>query len=149
MQVKTKTMGVVEVADEQIIDLPSGLLGFSDYHKFALIDCHVKPLIWMQSLEESELAFLLVDPFIVCEDYEADIDDDDLAKIDLDDPSRVLVMAIVTIPNDGSPVTANLRGPLIINKENHLCMQAILNDARWTTKHEIGSGKVAKTGEAS
>lgn len=139
MQVKTKTMGVVEISEEQIINLPNGLLGFDDYHKFALIDCHVKPLIWMQSLEESSLAFLLIDPFLVCPDYEADIDDEDLAKICIDDPSRVLVMTLVTIPNDGSPVTTNLRGPLIINKENHLCMQAVLGDSKWTTKHDIVS----------
>ena len=48
-----------------------------------------------------------------------------------------MVMTIVTVPADGSPVTANLQGPLIINKKNRRCMQAILEGTRWTTKHNI------------
>jgi flagellar assembly factor FliW len=34
-------------------------------------------------------------------------------------------------------VTANFQGPLVVNKRNRLCMQAILNDSRYTTKHNI------------
>ena len=46
-------------------------------------------------------------------------------------------MTIVTVPKDGSPITANFMGPLVINKENKKCMQVILNDNRWTTKVNI------------
>jgi len=47
------------------------------------------------------------------------------------------VFVIVTIPQDGGPMTANLQGPLIINKENMMGMQAILSEAKWKTKHDI------------
>ena len=46
-------------------------------------------------------------------------------------------MAIVTVPSNGTPITANLQGPLVINKKNHQCMQAILSDNRWSTKVDI------------
>ena len=46
-------------------------------------------------------------------------------------------MTIVTVPNDGSAITANFQGPLVINKKNKQCMQVILNDNRWTTKVNI------------
>lgn len=137
MQVKTKTMGIVDVTDEQLIKIPAGLFGFEDYTDYALIDCKLEPFVWMQSVTDSSLAFLLIDPFLICEEYEADIDDKELSKIGIKNPSDVLVMAIVTIPQDGQPVTANLRGPLVINKKNHECMQVILNEPKWTTKHNI------------
>ncbi|MFA6936618.1 MAG: flagellar assembly protein FliW [Treponema sp.] len=137
MQVKTKTMGTVEVANEHIITIPLGLFGFEEYTDFALIDSEYQPLIWLQSLQDSNLAFLLIDPFIICSDYELDIDDKELSKIGIKDPSDVIVFAIVTVPTDGSAVTANLQGPLIINRTNKKCMQAIVNDSKWTTKHNI------------
>lgn len=137
MQVKTKTMGTIEVADEHIITIPSGLFGFEEYTDFALIDSEYAPLIWLQSRQDASLAFLLIDPFIICEDYEVDIDDKSLAKIGVSDPSDVVVFAIVTVPKEGGPVTANLQGPLIINRRNNKCMQAILNDSKYTTKHNI------------
>ena len=46
-------------------------------------------------------------------------------------------MAIITVPNDGSPVTANLQGPIIINKKKKLCMQAVLDGEKYSTKHNI------------
>ena len=50
-------------------------------------------------------------------------------------------MAIITIPASGSPVTANLQGPLIINKEQGIAKQVVLGDNRWTTKHNILGNK--------
>ena len=135
MQVKTKTMGTVEVAEERLISIPSGLFGFEEYTDFALVDSEYEPLIWFQSLQEPNLAFLLIDPFIIADDYEADIDDSELLRIGIKDPADVSVFTIVTVPGDGGPVTANFQGPLIINKKNHLCMQAILDGSKYTTKH--------------
>ena len=137
MQVKTKTMGTVEVAEERLINIPSGVFGFEEYTDFALVDSEYEPLIWFQSLQEPNLAFLLIDPFIIADDYEADIDDSELLRIGIKDPADVSVFTIVTVPGDGSPVTANFQGPLIINKKNHLCMQAILDGSKYTTKHNI------------
>ncbi len=144
MQIKTKTMGLIEISEEQLIKIPSGIFGFEDYTKYALIDCRIKPFIWLQSLDESALAFLMIDPFIINPDFEVDIDDKELGKIGIKDPSEVLVMAIVTVPNDGSHVTANLRGPIIINKKTHEAMQAVLNDPKWTTKFDIVSALAGK-----
>ncbi|MCR5762155.1 MAG: flagellar assembly protein FliW [Treponema sp.] len=144
MQIKTKTMGLVEISEKQLIKIPSGIFGFEDYTEYALIDCRIKPFIWLQSLDESALAFLMIDPFIINSDFEVDIDDKELGRIGIKDPSDVLVMAIVTVPNDGSHVTANLRGPVIINKKTHEGMQAILNDPKWTTKFDIVSALAGK-----
>ena len=144
MEVKTKTMGKVDVADDKIIDFPYGLLGFEDYHKFALIESEYKPFYWMQSLDEQNLAFLIIDPFIIAEDYELDVDDKTLREIEVESASDVIVFAIVTVPSDGNPVTANLQGPVVINKVNNKAMQVILSDTRWTTKFNIVKALKAK-----
>lgn len=137
MKIQTKTMGIVDVAEEHIINIPQGLFGFEDYTDFALITSEYQPFVWLQSIQDNKLAFLVIDPFIICEDYEVDIDDKELAKIGIKDPADILVFAIVTVPGDGSPITANLQGPLIINKKERKCMQAVLTDSKWTTRHNI------------
>ena len=137
MLVETKMNGAKDVDEKHIITIPAGLFGFEEYTDFALIESEYEPFVWLQSLQEKNLAFLLIDPFLICEDYEADIDDRELLKIGIKDPADVMVMTVVTVPSDGSPVTANLQGPLIINKKNRRCMQAILDGTRWTTKHNI------------
>ena len=137
MEVLTKTNGVVQVQDDKILTFEEGLFGFEDYKKFALIDSEYEPFIWLQSIENQNLAFLIIDPFLVCSSYEADIDDSSLAKIGVTKPEDVVIMTIVTVPQDGSAITANFQGPLVIKKQNKRCLQVILTDNRWTTKVDI------------
>ncbi len=144
MDIRTKAMGTVAIVDKQIITLSQGFYGFENYHTFALIDAAQKPFIWVQSLEKSDLAFLAIDPFLFRPDYEIDIDDSLLQPLGIDSPSDVVVFALITVPADGGPVTANLQGPLIMNKKNNRALQAILSDARWRTKHDLVAEMSAK-----
>lgn len=137
MEVKTKVNGIVNVEEKQLVTFPEGLLGFEKYKKFALIDSEYEPFIWLQSTEESNLAFLMIDPFLICNDYEADIDDSTLKNIGMESAEDIIIMTLVTIPKDGSAITANFLGPIVINKKNRKCLQVILNDNRWTTKFDI------------
>ncbi len=137
MEVKTKVKGIVNVEEKQLVTFPDGLLGFEKYTKFALIDSEYEPFIWLQSTEESSLAFLMIDPFLICSDYEADIDDSTLKNIGVESAEDIIIMTLVTIPKDGSAITANFLGPVVINKKNRKCLQVILTDNRWTTKFDI------------
>jgi flagellar assembly factor FliW len=137
MNVQTKALGVVEVPEDHIFKIPEGLFGFESYKDFALFDSEYEPLLWLQSIDEPSLAFLVIDPFLICSTYELDVDDKVLASIGVTSPADVHVMTIVTVPSDGSPVTTDLQGPLVINKKNRTCIQTILSDSRWTTKYDI------------
>lgn len=146
MEIDTKAMGRVSIVERQIIDIPNGFYGFEQFKKFALIDAPQKPFIWVQSTEKKDLAFLAIDPFLFREDYEIDIDDGLLGPLAISSPSDVLVFALITVPSDGNPITANLQGPLIINRENNRAMQAILTDPRWKTKHDLVAEMAVKRG---
>ena len=148
MEVKTKTMGTVEVPDERIITLPDGLFGFEEFKKYALIESEYQPLLLMQSIEEQALSFYIIDPFLFCSNYEVDVEDKILERIGLTDPSDVCVMTIVTLPAKGNQVTANLEGPLIINRKNNQCLQVILSNDRYTTKYDIIAALKSKAGES-
>jgi flagellar assembly factor FliW len=138
MDIQTKTQGIVNVTDEQRLEFVSGLLGFEDEKEFALIPSEYEPFFWMQSLSTVSLAFLVVDPFFIRTDYEVDIDDKNLEAIGIKDASDISVLAIVTVPGiAGQAITVNLQGPIIINKKNGMCFQAVLHDTPWTTKHAL------------
>ncbi|MCR5046500.1 MAG: flagellar assembly protein FliW [Treponema sp.] len=144
MDVKTKIGTTVQVDEKDLLEIPEGLFGFEDYKNYAIFESEYAPFMWMQSTDAPSLAFLIVDPFLITDDYELDIDDKALAKIGISNPAEVCVMAIVTIPANGSPVTANLQGPLVINRSNNKCMQVILGNNKWNTKHDIVKALKAK-----
>jgi flagellar assembly factor FliW len=137
MRVKTKAYGDLDVDDRQLVSFPSGLLGFEQFKDYILLDARQKPFFYLQSLDVAELAFILIDPFLFRSDYSLDVSDEALGEIGVSSPTDTLVFAVVTVPGDGSPVTANLMGPVIINKRNRRGMQAVLTDPRWKVKHDI------------
>ena len=137
MKVQTKAYGEIQVDDRQLVNFPAGLLGFEKFRDYVLLDAPQKPFFYLQSLDVPELAFILIDPFLFRPDYSLDVSDESLGEIGVKSPDEVLVFSIVTVPADGGAVTANLMGPLVLNKSNRSAMQAVLPDPRWMVKHDI------------
>ena len=136
MKVETKAYGLIDVDERQKITFPQGLLGFETYKNYVLLDAERQPFYWLQSLDDVQIAFILINPFIFRPDYEVNIDNEELKTIGISDPGTALIFSIVTIPAK-NPMTANLQGPLIINRETRSGLQAVLSDPRWKTKHDI------------
>jgi flagellar assembly factor FliW len=137
VKVATKAYGLIEVDERQRISFPLGLLGFEPIKEYILLDAERQPFYWLQSLDVEQVAFILINPFLFRPDYELDINDEELLDIGLSGPEKALIFSVVTIPPDGNPMTANLQGPLIINRETRCGKQAVLTDPRWKTKHDI------------
>ena len=136
MKVATKAYGLMEIDERQRIFFPHGLFGFESLKDYVLLDAERQPFYWLQSLDNEQVAFILIDPFVFRPDYEANIDNEELKAIDIIEPRAALIFSIVTIPT-GSPMTANLQGPLVINRDTRYGLQAVLTDPRWKTKHDI------------
>jgi flagellar assembly factor FliW len=137
VKVSTKAYGVIDVDERQKIVFPCGLFGFEPLKDYVLLDAEQQPYYYLQSLDTQGAAFILLKPFLFRPDYEIEVADEELLDIGLADPSKALVFTIVTVPPDGAPLTANLAGPLVINREKRVGKQIILQDPRWKTKHDI------------
>jgi flagellar assembly factor FliW len=137
MKVQTKPYGEMEIEDRQLISFPRGLFGFEDLRRFALFDAAQAPFYWLQSLERVEVAFVLIDPHFFRPDYTPDVDPAELEEIGITVAEDALVFSIVTIPADSRQMTANLQGPLVINRRSHAARQSISTNPRWGVRHVI------------
>lgn len=137
MKIATKAYGVIDVDERQQIVFPEGLYGFEAFKTYVLLDAEQQPYYYLQSVETQGAMFILLKPFLFRPDYEIDVIDEEFAAIGLTDPGKALVFSIVTVPDDGSPMTANLAGPIVINRERRIGKQIVLTDPRWKTKHDI------------
>ncbi len=137
IRIQTKAYGPLDVDERQVLHFPDGLLGFEKFKDYALLDAAQKPFFYLQSMDISELAFVLIDPFLFRPDYSVDADDALLSSVGIERPEDALVLSIVTVPADGSPITANLMGPLIVDRASRRGVQAVMTDPRWQTKHDV------------
>ena len=132
----TTRFGEVEVHDAEIIVFPEGILGFNSIHRYILIkDPDQDPFLWLQALDDPDLAFVIVNPFIFFPGYEIQVKSHELAPIMITEVAKATILTIVTIPTDPMDITSNLRGPLVFNMEQNLAKQLVLIDDRYHTKH--------------
>ena len=135
--IQSKPYGEVTVQEQQLLHFPAGLFGFERMQHYALLDSTAPPFFWLQSLEEANLAFVLVNPYLVVPDYVLDISPQDLVEIGGPAEDDLLVFAVVTIAREEGRVSCNLQGPVIINRRDRLGRQAISLDSRWSIRHSL------------
>ncbi len=137
MKVRTKPYGEIEIEEKQRIRFPRGLFGFESLREFAILDSTQQPFYWLQSLERVDVAFVLIDPHFFRPDYTPAVEPAEIEEIGISSPDDMLVFTIVTIPAAASRMTANLQGPLIINRRARIGRQSISTDPRWGVRHGI------------
>lgn len=139
---KTRNFGTIEVREEQIIHLDPGLLGFSQFHRYVLIEHHQEaPFLWLQCLDKPDLAFVVVDPRCLISDYQPPPLTQAMGDMAVDNPEDLKVLVILTIP-PGKPqeMTANLMGPVLINLKTRCGRQLIVEDSHLSHKHRVLPG---------
>ncbi|MCM1231308.1 MAG: flagellar assembly protein FliW [Ruminococcus flavefaciens] len=140
MRIETKVFGEIEIADEKIIHFPSGIIGFPYLVDFALVHDVEKgsgAIHWLQSVQEPAFALPVMDPLIVCPDYNPEIDDELLEPIGKLEEEELLVLVTVTVPSDLTKMTVNLKGPIIINAAEKKACQVIIEGDDYAVKFPI------------
>ncbi|MGE5589023.1 MAG: flagellar assembly protein FliW [Bacillota bacterium] len=139
MELQTSRFGALVVADEKVLRFPDGLYGFEQCRQFVLLDLG-RPdsgFFWLQSLDDGELAFILVNPLLFAPDYELEPVEEDLVSVGASTLDQTVVMALVSVPEDFRLATANLQAPLLINPDRRLGRQIITGNPAHALKHPV------------
>ncbi len=140
MKIGTKYFGNIEIGEEKIIHFENGVLGFEDYKDYTILYDNEKEksfFSWLQSTEESSLAFPIVNPFNVVESYNPQINDDMLGSIGGISDEDTVVFLMATIPEDVKQASVNMKAPLIINASSRKGVQVIAEGQEYEIKHKL------------
>jgi flagellar assembly factor FliW len=132
MLLKTRLFGEIKVKDEEVINFTKPILGFDDCRQYLLMETEsVFPTFWLQSINDPNLAFPVISPFSVDENYTIDLEALDLDDIRLKSIDDALVLTLMVVPQTISSIRTNLRAPIIYNPEKKIAKQLILYDEKY------------------
>ena len=100
MKLNTTRFGEIEIQDDKILYFPEGIIGFHSLKKFALIGKQSRLIMWLQSVDNSKVAFIVVNPFLIDPGYNPKLAEEDLAFLKVQDPKDLHILAIVVVPED-------------------------------------------------
>ena len=132
--------GTLVIPEERIIHLPAGLAGFPEAHRFVLLERTAQATLrWLQCLDPEGPTFLVVDPFLVDPHYPLDQVRRAMTDCGLtvgpDEP--LAVAAVVAIPPEPEPPTANLLAPIVVQVDSRRGAQVILHDSGYGTREAL------------
>lgn len=138
MKITTSRFGEIEIDEASVVRMPEGMLGFGEIGEFVIVQQNEEsPFLWFQAVREPNLAFVIVDPFTFFPDYEVLLSNNDIEALGCSELGSLAVFAVVVIPENPEDMTANLRGPIVINADNKVARQVVLNDDRYSPHQSI------------
>jgi flagellar assembly factor FliW len=130
----TERFGDFEVPADRVLQFPEGLIGFRDARRFVLLEPTRpgSPFRCLVSLDVPELSFVVCDPTALWPGYAADLP---LPASGAAEDQAAL--AIVTVPQNATEMTANLMAPLVLDSRTRTGRQMVLDSGRYSTRHHL------------
>ena len=132
MKANTRLFGEVDIPEEKIITFDQGVLGFEECKKFTIIYDTSKEtdstISWLQCMDEPELAFPMISPFYVMEDYNPIVETEWLEPLGEVTADNIVIFVFLNIKSDATKLTANLKAPIIINSDTLKGIQLIVEN---------------------
>jgi flagellar assembly factor FliW len=139
LEIETIRFGAIPVQEDKMITFPRGILGFARNKRYVLFPHgENSPFFWLQSVDDGNLAFVVMNPHIVKPDYSVDYDEGILGELSVEQPSDLEIMCIVTVPrNHPELMTINLLGPIVVNTQNRCAAQVICDNQSYSHRHPV------------
>jgi len=130
MKILTDYVGEIEFKESDIITFMTPMYGFAESKRFILVGTMTEefPFVWLQSIDEEQVAFLVTNPFFFKEGYDFNINELDMDELGIADDDDIEIAATVVIPNEVKDATMNLKSPIVINYMEKIAKQIILDE---------------------
>ena len=142
------TYSKLEDQGERVFRFPDGIPGFDHIHEFVfLCKTHIRPFLFMHSVEEPETGFVCIDPCIVGSDCDSRVSIADMKILGLGSMDNAVAVGIVMIESEVEKSTVNLAGPIVVNTVNHIGKQVVCEGRGLSIRHRVLDGLVGERRE--
>ncbi|SHJ52949.1 flagellar assembly protein FliW [Desulfofundulus thermosubterraneus] len=121
------------------ITFPAGLPGLpAEMTAFELVAvAEESPFFFLQSLQDENIGFILVNPFAFFPNYEFDLREEDARALGIKVPEEAAVFCIVNASRGLAHATVNLLAPVVVNAATGTARQVVLVDERYSIRHPL------------
>lgn len=141
MRLNTRHFGEIDVDENKRITFDEGIPGFESLHDFVLM---AEPdddpdsggvFYWMQSTEDPDTAFILVDMIRYNPEYDPLVSEVQMDGLGDYNENDFRVYNIAVMPDDVKNMTVNLKAPIVINTALKKGRQVICTNDDYTVRH--------------
>ena len=130
--------GEFTYAESEIYEFPWGLPGFPHLRRFLALQLEEQPnFVWLQSVDDVNIALPTANPWVIFEDYEPKLPSYATSSLELDDPSGFTVLCVMIVTKNAEEMTMNLLAPIIVNLRTRKARQISLEGSDYSVRTPI------------
>lgn len=149
MTVTTSRFGEVSFTEADVFEFPWGLPGFSDLRGFLALSLAEQPnFVWLQSVDNPEIALPAADPWQIFPDYEPRMPAYATEALELASAEDFTVLCIVVVTKDAQEMTMNLMAPLVLNLKTRRARQVMLENSSYSVRTPVPRKQPEEQGTA-
>jgi flagellar assembly factor FliW len=138
VEIDTTRFGKIRIKGSDLLLMRGSILGFERHRRFILLAIEDNtPFMWLQSVEDPAIAFVVIKPQIVKPDYVPDISEEELETLAIQGTEEIALLSIVTLRSGPFRATANLRAPILVNTGKRWAKQLVLDDPDYPIQYDI------------
>ncbi len=142
MQLETTRFGTVDYDDQSVITFTQPIIGFQEFRRYIFVDGpEGSNLVWLQSTDSGELAFILMDPRKVIPEYDFKLGQHELSELAVTVVDELDIYTLVVVPDDPTKVRTNLKAPILVNPKQRLAKQTILDKSSYPVQFVLSQAK--------
>ena len=92
------------------------------------------PYLLLRAVDDPDVGFVVVPPWVFYPDYEFDLDDASAERLGLSVSDDAIVLAVVTLRDRPEEATLNLLGPIVVNRHTHDAAQVVLPTSSYSVR---------------
>ncbi|MDW5418199.1 flagellar assembly protein FliW [Iodobacter sp. CM08] len=128
MQTLNTRFGEIDIDPETVLTFPLGMPGFEKCTRYKLLhEEQPNPRVrWLQSLDDADLSFSLVQVEHLGLSYEVELSDEECALIELEDTADAILLLLLSRPlEEGREISANTQAPVVLNIKSRKALQKV------------------------
>ena len=130
--------GACTFAESDIIRFPWGLPGFPNLRRWLALSIEEQSsFVWLQSLDDANVALPTMDPYYVFEDYDPKLPQYATAALEIESPSDFTLLCVVVVTENAEDMTINLFAPVLINLRTQTGRQIVLENSGFSVRQAI------------
>ena len=138
MRLLTSRFGEISYSAREIITFSEGILGLENLtHYLILKPPESRPFIWLQSLDDPQVALPVIHPEAIVPDYPVELSDDLKRELEIKTGNRIEIFCIIHLEKDLKASTVNLLTPIVVNPSSRKAKQVIQDKKPYTSRHNL------------
>lgn len=136
--VELPRLGTCTYRESEVLTFPWGLPGFGSLRRFLALNLEGQQnFVWLQSLDDVNVALPTADPWSIFGDYAPHLPPYAMSSLDLKRPEDFATLCVVVVSPGAVEMTMNLLAPIVVNLRTRIGRQITLETGGYSVRTPI------------